>query len=198
MSVDTRIIGGRGRNSELLEAHVHPIETATGSHAGLVVLTKSLQTFTPTLLPFLNDTFGNSMNQNITFSGTPELITDGGSGGTEWAGTANQGTWNFADSGKTTITSALNNDNATFDDAGTIDMSTHTAISGLVDLDTYNPTQNTIVIQFGLAGILVTTTVMRTYRRFIHSKNLFPISLSPLFAANLGVPLSPTDVTSNG
>jgi len=159
MPLETRITGSRGKSSEVLEVHVHPTETSTGLHSGLLTLTKSLQNFTPTIIPFINETFGNQMNQAITFSGSPELILDGGSGGTEWTGTANAGTWNFADSGKTTITAALNNDNATFDDAGTIDMSGHTAITGLVDLDTYNAAQNTIVIQFGLAGVALGNSV---------------------------------------
>jgi len=153
VTLDFEISGRQGASGgSKRRAHVHAVNTVTGAHNALVVVTKNLQNFVPTIVPFLNDSFGNSMNQAVAFTDTPELIIDGGSGGTEWTGTANQGTWNFADSGKTTITAALNNDNATFDDAGTIDMSVYTAISGLVDLDTYNPTQNTMTIQFGLAG----------------------------------------------
>jgi len=143
-------------------AHVHRFETASGIHNGAVSLVHEfIETDTVTQF-FSNEDFGNAMNQNIAFGGTPELITDGGSGGTEWTGTANAGTWNFADSGKTTITSADNNDSATFDDAGTIDMSGYTAITGKVDLDVYNPAgpnNNTITIQFGLAGAALGNSV---------------------------------------
>lgn len=159
MTLQVNVIGSNSNTNKVLETHVHGFKTVHGQHAGFVVLTDPLRNFIPTVVPFINELFGNQMNQAISFGGTPELITDGGSGGTEWTGTANQGTWNFADSGKTTITSALNNDSATFDDAGTIDMSGYTAISGLVDLDTYNAAQNTIVIQFGLAGIALGNSV---------------------------------------
>lgn len=157
--IKTRITGQTGNNSDSREVHVHPFNTATGNHVGLTVLSHDFIQTEPATIFFTNDTVGIAMNQNVTFSGTPELIFDGGSGGTEWAGTANAGTWNFADTGKTTITSANNNDSATFDDAGTIDMSGHTAITGKVDLDTYNPLQNNILIQFGLAGALLGNSV---------------------------------------
>lgn len=125
----------------------------TSEDAGVLTQTERFLQFNPEVHPFLNSTFGNAMNQNVAFGGSPELIFDGGSGGTEWTGTANAGTWNFADSGKVTITSADNSDSATFDDAGTIAMSGHTAITGKVDLDTYNAANNTITVQFGLAGV---------------------------------------------
>lgn len=151
-----RIAGIQGNSSEVIDAHVHRFSTQRSTHGGLVVLTKGLLEFNPeSFKPFLNDTFGGAMNQNVSFSGSPELILDGGTGGTEWAATALSGTWNFADSGKATITSANNNDAARFDDAGTIDMSSHTALTGKVDLDTYNSASNGMTVQFGLAGVLL-------------------------------------------
>lgn len=79
-----------------------------------------------------------------------------------WPGTAVQGTWNFADSGKFTITSALNNDEATFTvDADHIWNATHfVSFTGKVDLDTYDPSINTIILEFGLDGILVGNSVL--------------------------------------
>jgi hypothetical protein len=127
------------------------------NHNALLVLTENFFQFNPTLLPFTNSTYGIAMNQNVTFAGTPELIFDGAGAG--WTGTANIGTWNFADSGKVTITSANNNDSATWDDAGTIDMSSYTAITGKVDLDIYNEANNAILVQFGLAGVAVGVAV---------------------------------------
>jgi hypothetical protein len=120
-------------------------------HNGMIVFTEPLHPVLTTVTPLLNVTYGADMNQNITFAGTPEVIFDGAGGG--WTGTAIQGNWNFADSGKVTITQATNGSEAKFDDAGTINMSNYTAISGKVDLDTYSPTQNTILVQFGLAGV---------------------------------------------
>jgi len=138
----------------IYEAHVHPFEAANVGHSGVVTLSKSLQNFTPNVIPFSNDLFGSQMNQNVIFGGTPELIHDGQAVGV-WTPTANAGIWNFADSAKITITSANNNDSATFDDSGTIDMNDYTSITGKVDLDTYNVANHSIDIQFGLAGELL-------------------------------------------
>lgn len=117
---------------------------------GLATFTEPYFEKRTTIVPLLNSTFGADMNQNVTFGGTPEVILDGAGGG--WTPTANQGSWNFTDAGKVTITTASNNDNATWDDAGTIDMNSYTAISGKVDLDSYDPLVNSVIVQFGLAG----------------------------------------------
>jgi hypothetical protein len=155
MPVGFRVQGvAAHEGNKIYEVDVHPFESFNEKHSGLVTLTKELDNFTPNLIPFLNDTLGNQMNQNVTFGGTPELIHDGQAVGV-WTPTANAGTWNFADAGKITITSAENNDSATFDDAGTIDMSGYVAITGKVDLDLYNPANHSILIQFGLAGVAV-------------------------------------------
>lgn len=55
-----------------------PVNEATVTKDGEVLtLTKNKTLLEPTALPFLNETFGNQMNQNVTFSGTPELVHDG-------------------------------------------------------------------------------------------------------------------------
>lgn len=71
-----------------------------------------------------------------------------------WTGAAVQGAWNFADSGKITITSANNDDEATFSAASTAsyDMSNYTAFTGKVDLDTYSVSNHGIIMSFGLNG----------------------------------------------
>ncbi len=156
----TRITGTQGKGARELEQHVHPFKTASGDHVGAVVLSERFLQFNPEFHPFLSDTFGTAMNQNIAFSGTPEIIHNGGSS-VEWDATAIAGTWNFADVGKVTITSANNNDAASFAEEGatTIDMSGFTALTGKVDLDIYNPNNNSIVIQFDNAGTLVGNSV---------------------------------------
>jgi len=100
------------------------------------------------------------MNQNASFSGTPEIIHNGGTS-TEWDATAIQGTWNFADGGRISITLASNNDEASFaeENALTIDMSGFTALTGNVDLDIYSDVNNSMIIQFDLAGVLVGNSV---------------------------------------
>ena len=156
----TRIVGTQGGGAKEIEQHVHPFKTASGNHVGAVVLNERFLNFRPEFHPFLNDTFGTAMNQNIAFSGTPEIIHNGGTS-TEWTGSAIAGTWNFADGGKVTITSANNNDAASFAEEGatTIDMAGFTTLTGKVDLDIYNSNNNDIVIQFDNAGVLVGSSV---------------------------------------
>lgn len=146
--IKTQILDGKGGGTL---AYVH--EFAKGAHAGVVALTERFFDFDPEFHPFLNDTFGTAMNQNVTFSGTPEIIHNGGSS-TEWTGSTIQGTWNFADLGKVTITSANNNDEASFaeETPTTIDMSGFTALTGKVDLDVYSSINNSMIIQFDNAG----------------------------------------------
>jgi len=160
MAQKTTIVGKQGRGAKVLEQHVHAFKTAGGNHVGALTLTDPFVKFVPARLPFLNDDFGNALNQNISFSGTPEIIHNGGTSA-EWDATAIQGTWNFADGGKISITSADNNDAASFAEEGatTIDMSGFTALTGEVDLDTYNATNNSIIIQFDLAGTPVGNSV---------------------------------------
>ena len=119
--------------------------------AGAVVFTVPVFDTDPTLKPFLNDTFGTAMNQDVSFGGTPELIFDGGSGGTEWAGSGNA-QWNFASGGKVVLSNGTNNSVALFEDAGTVVASSYAALTGKVDLDTYNPATDNIMFQFSLAG----------------------------------------------
>lgn len=78
-----------------------------------------------------------------------------------WPGTAVQGTWNFEDSGKFTITNGSNNDEATFtvDSAHIWNMTHFVSFTGKVDLDTYDGSSNTITLEFGLDGALVGNTV---------------------------------------
>jgi len=139
-------------------AHIHRF--AKGKHNGLVTLQERFFNFDPEFHPFLNDNFGTAMNQNASFSGTPEIIHNGGTS-TEWDATAIAGTWNFADSGRISITTANNNDQASFaeENALTIDMSGFTALTGNVDLDVYSDVNNSIIIQFDLAGVNVGNSV---------------------------------------
>lgn len=78
-----------------------------------------------------------------------------------WVGTAVAGTWNFADGGEISITSANDNDEATFTVASTHvwKMGKFTVLTGKVDLDIYNSSNNTILIEFGLNGTLVGNVV---------------------------------------
>ncbi len=101
-------------------------------------------------------------NQNLTLD-SPIMDNTGDSYVINpiWTGTTVQGSWNFGDSGKITITSANNNDEALLntDTSRMWDMDNFAALSGKVDLDTYDSNNNTILIEFGLNGVTVGNNV---------------------------------------
>jgi hypothetical protein len=154
MPVNVRVTGiGHESGHRRLEQAMHQ---KSGAMAGAVVYVERLLDFDPEFHPFLNDTFGAAMNQNVTFSGVPEKIHNGGSS-VEWDATAISGTWNFADSGKITLTSGADTDAALFEEEGasTVDWASFTALTGKVDLDTYSGITHDFSIQFDLAGVAV-------------------------------------------
>ncbi|KKK52780.1 hypothetical protein LCGC14_3101460, partial [marine sediment metagenome] len=73
----------------------------------------------------------------------------------EWTGAALAGTWNFADSGKVSLTSGNNNDAATFDEntGYDVDMDGFTTLTGKINLTTYNEVNNSINVVFDLDGV---------------------------------------------
>ena len=157
MSLSSEIVGSQGDSGKagLLKANVQPFSVFGGKHAGLVVLHKEFQEFKPNLIPFTNATFGNAMNQNVAFGGTPELIFDGGSGGTEWTGSSSDGEWDFADAGVVTVDHAPDGTVALFSKGSTISSGSYTALTGSVDLDNYSPATQSMDVQFQIGGVPV-------------------------------------------
>jgi len=153
MSVDAFHIDGDGSG---LRSHVHKFSTARRpDHAGSLVLTRPFQDFQPESHPFLNESFGTAMNQNVSFSGTPEIIHNGGTS-TEWDA-AGPGNWNFASGGKVVLTAGNDADAATFSEEGatTVDWANFTAFTGKIDLDTYDSNNQDFTLQWDLAGVEV-------------------------------------------
>ncbi len=187
----TRIVGTQGSGAKELETHVHPFKTASGNHVGAVVLSERFLQFNPEFHPFLNDDFGTAMNQNVAFGGTPELIHDGGDN-VGWIGTAVQGIWDFADTINpqagtkcVSLTSANNNDEATFADGTETDMGSHTAVTGQIRLETYNSVNNSIILQFKNNNVnvgnsidlndFIDTGLLDAYQAFVIPKDSFGI-----------------------
>lgn len=159
--VNVRLKGSPGAGKPLIDAHIHPFETVNGIHHGLVSLTRELLELNPGIKPFLNENFGNAMNQNIGFSGNPLLIFDGVGAG--WTSSIIAGDWDFTDAGKVSITTANNNDQALWDGSdgayGSTDMNDYTALTGLVDLDIFSPINNGMIVQFLFQGATVGNSV---------------------------------------
>lgn len=120
---------------------------------GALVHNTSLGTFA--LVTAVDSDTVLSLDTDIMSSGNNYVIND------IWPGTAVAGTWNFADSGKITITQGLNNDEATFtvDSAHIWNMQHFVSFTGKIDLDTYDPALNSIILEFGLDGVLVGNSI---------------------------------------
>lgn len=79
MSLETEIVGGKGRDSTVTAAHVHPFTIAGGhSHQGLVTLSHPFIKTEPNTVFFVNSTKGIAMNQDVTFGTTGNILHDGG------------------------------------------------------------------------------------------------------------------------
>lgn len=147
---------GEDHTGKIRDAHIHRRD---GHNFGLVQSERFLQ-FNPEFHPFLNPTNGTAMNQAVTFGGTQEIIHNGGTS-TEWTGSAIVGTWNFADGGRVSITSANDQDVATFaeETPTTIDISGFVVLTGDINLTTFDNVNNTIEIFFDLAGVQIGDTL---------------------------------------
>ncbi len=147
-----------GTCAAAFKAAVNELAVATGGQ--VLALTERREKFLPEVHPFLNPTFGTAMNQNIAFSGTPEIIHNGGST-TEWDGSALQGSWDFSTGTVVTLANGVNLDAATFAEESptTIDMASFTALTGKINLTVYGGTANNLIVEFDLAGILVGNSI---------------------------------------
>lgn len=185
MTLEIKIVGQRGKDSSKGEAHVHPFKTASGIHFGLVALSHPFLSFNTEFHPFLNDTFGTAMNQNVTFGGTPENIHNGVDN-VYWTGSALSGTWDFLSTtnpqtGTRCIdaTSTANNNEALFTNSGLyadIDPDDFVALTGGVRLENF-VIGHEVQIRFRLEGAdvgnfvniydFVDTGVIDSYQNFV-------------------------------
>lgn len=159
MANDVRIKDGGGRP---IRACVHSPEDQVG---GIVAYTREYDERIPRNKPFLNPSFGGAMNQDASVGGTPVVIHNGGDTAA-WTGTAGAGTWDFADTTNPfaglnciSLTSANNNDNATFDGASSVIGANYVDISMQIRLETYSDANHTILLQAGLAGVAIGNSV---------------------------------------
>lgn len=88
MALEFNLVGDTGKGSaNQRQVDVHPFETATGKHSGLVVLSHPLIGTEPSTKFFINTDFGINMNQDVAFSGTPDRIHNG-TDSTLWTATS--------------------------------------------------------------------------------------------------------------
>ena len=133
--------------------------------SGAIVYTREYAQRTSQTRAFLNDTYGNALNQNAAFTGTPVVIHNG-TDSVAWTGAAVAGTWDFADTTNpfagtkcTSLTAANNNDSATFTGGASVAGASYSAITMQIRLDTYSSTNHQIILQFALSGVLIGVSV---------------------------------------
>jgi len=140
MAVKFRQVDGLGSG---LEASVVEKESLV---PGGLVYTEALFEYETIFKPFLSDTFGGDMNQNIAFSGSPEGVHDG-TDTALWTASAISGTWDFASTtnpnGGTKCVEAVsvkNDDEALFEDGTSTDFGSFVALSGAIRLEKFSAT----------------------------------------------------------
>jgi hypothetical protein len=132
MSIKTTIADGQGTNGEAA------VKTKRGIASGLVVYTEPLRDTIAQTKAAVNDTYGADMNQNVSFGGTPEGVHNG-TDSALWTASAISGTWTFnstaqAQAGTKSVdaTATVNNDEALFSDATSINTGNYTALTGYI------------------------------------------------------------------
>lgn len=184
MAISTKIEDGSG---EGLQAHVHEKD----SHNGLIVFTDRLAQEVPITKVFTASGIGSDLNQNVSFSGTPEGIHDG-EDSTLWTASALSGIWTFdsttnPNSGSQCIdaTATVNGSQALFSDVTTTDMANFVALTCFVRLENF-VLGHQVQIQFRLAGVsignvvniydFIDISVLNSYQKVVVPKADFGIT----------------------
>ena len=156
-----------GANDKVVSSVHTPSESGLGNLPGLVAYTHSLETGTP-LLEFFADETG-SINQNINASGSGTLLTvhDGGDT-TLWTANAEAGTWDFASTTQANTGSqsielgTRNGDTASFTwpSPGDLFIGGFTSLRGYIFVTSWpNSGSKDVTIQLHLNGASIGTTV---------------------------------------
>jgi len=117
-------------------AHVSSIVNGTREDKGLLVQTEPYRLFDTVFIPFLNDTYGNLMNQNAAAGGTPVLIHNG-TDTVAWTGsnivgtsvTFNSSTQSVSPTQSVYVNSPAVNNIWEFDRGSNLALSTYSSIS---------------------------------------------------------------------
>lgn len=133
MGINSFITDGNGSRNV---AHVSSMVNGTRDERGLLVQTEPYRIFDTVFHPFLNDTYGNSMNQNAGFTGTPVLIHDG-TDSVAWTGSNIVGTRVTFDSTTQAVSPTKSvyvnspnlNDTWEFDRGSNLDLTSYSSIS---------------------------------------------------------------------
>lgn len=132
MSIKTSISDGTGQNGSAA------VREKRGIPSGLVVYSEPLRDTIAQTKAAVNPTYGADMNQNVSFGGTPEGVHNG-TDSALWTASAISGTWTFdstaqAQAGTKSVdaTATVNNSEALFSDATSINTGGYTALTGYI------------------------------------------------------------------
>ncbi len=191
MTIETRQVGvthkfGHGIVEQSM--HQRSGKTVGESLPGAVVYQERILQFNPEVHPFLNIDFGTAMNQNVTFSGSPEGIHNG-TDTILWTASAISGTWTFASTtnpqtGTRCIdgTDTVNNNEALFTLTALyadVNMANFTALTGGVRLENF-VIGHEVQVRFRVEGVdvgnfiniydYVDTGIIDSYQNFVVPK----------------------------
>ena len=160
MSIKVR--QGDGLGSGLEASVIEPEDLIPG----LVTFTKDIFDYETIFKPFLSDSFGSALNQNIAFSGSPEGVYDG-TDSALWTASAISGTWDFVsttnpNAGTKCVEaiSVQDNDEALFEDGTNTDFGNFVALSGAIRLEKFSATgEKHVEARFRLNGVNVGNAV---------------------------------------
>ena len=144
--------------------------------------------------PFINETFGNDLAQNVAFSGTPVLINNGGDSA-GWTPSITSGGWDpisttdpYAGTACVELTSGADGDTLNLSTGSPVDGSNYIAVDLRIRLETWNPSNNALFLQFKNGGTpvgvlldvdnFIDTAILGSYQHAI-----IPMSLLGLDAA---------------
>lgn len=159
---------------------------------GLNVFTTELSDRTSLFQPALNDTFGNQMAIDVSFSGTPDGVYNGGDT-TEWTPTVLSGTWDFVSttnprSGTKCLdaTSTSTGDTALFTRPSTIDLNNFSTMTGWIRIESWGNGTKHVELQARLAGVnkgvvvniddFVDTGQLNVYQQYVIPLSTFGIA----------------------
>lgn len=133
-------VKGSSKRGETLEVEM---SQRNGHPSGAVVYATTLEDFDLQYAPFVNETYGTAMNQDVAFGGTPEIVHVGTSDGVYWTGSNivggkanfNSGDRAYAGSVSVKINNPALNDIWQFNKGSYVTTSNYTAITGFINID---------------------------------------------------------------
>jgi len=172
----------------------------------LVVATRPLKIYEHKSLFFTNDTYGTSMNQNVTFGGTPDQVHHG-TDDILWTASAISGTWDFASTtqahaGTKSIDgiATVNTSTAQIAKGSELTLSDYTALTGWIyitawdtrgtkSVDIYGWDVDTGTQQGSRLGIgnYVSTTILNSWQKFAIPLEDFSITSASIDSIRISV-----------